>query len=408
MLYENEISFVRRKIVFDENPPLGEMLDIDGDEQLTLRDLWLWKKESSKFKIAVNFTGGSPDDHAIVKMAAERWEQIIVGKTSTNEYDITMQITFDSNLDDNILGQAGVMQYAYVNGKYIPTRGLMILSTKNWEQQKAAKKRDGLSNAYYTVLHEMGHILGIGTMWHANKLLNNEGQYIGSSALREYRRICGNENIPCLPIENDGGGGTAGYHPEEGLEPNVSLDNRVGYVDGHKHSLPGLDKELMTGWAEVDAEIEPLSAISVGMLEDIGYEVNYAYADAFEMYDLDGNQIQNKKDGFAESGEKVYITFVENGQEFSTYVNGYDYMNRITFNLYVASMNRYLNPSEVRLRVVGGNGVKVSKLVITREGTSIGTHILNGTTNVIGPDEVAFTVPDHPRGVSRFSIVFTG
>lgn len=407
-MYDKEISFVRRKIVFGENPPLGEMLDIDGDNELTLRDLWLWKKESSKFKIGVNFTGGSHEDHAIVRMAAERWEQIIIGKTSTNEYDIKMQITFDSNLADNILGQAGVMQYAHVNGKYIPTSGLMVLSTKNWEQQKAAKKRDGLTNAYYTVLHEMGHILGIGTMWHANKLLNGQGQYIGSAALREYRRVCRNENIPFLPIENDGGGGTAGYHTEEGLEPNVSLDDRVGYKDGHKHSLPGLDKELMTGWAEIDAEVEPLSAISVGMLEDIGYEVNYGYADGFEMYDINGNQIQNKKDGFAESGERVYITFIENGKEFSTYVNGYDYMNRITFNLYLSSLGRYLNPTEIRLRVVGGNGVKVSKLVITREGTSIGTHIITGTTNMIGEEEVVFTIPENRLGASRFSVVFTG
>lgn len=245
-------------------------------------------------------------------------------------------------------------------------------------------------------------------MWHANKLLNGDGQYIGPAALREYRRICGNENIACLPIENDGGGGTAGYHPEEGLEPNVSVDNRVEYVDGHTHQLPGLDKELMTGWAEVDAEIEPLSAISVGMLEDIGYEVNYAYADAFEMYDVHGNHVQNKKEGFVETGERVYITFIENGQEFSTYVNGYNYMNRITFNLYVSTMNRYLKPSEVRLRVVGGNGVKVSKLVVTREGTSIGTHMLSGTTNFIGSDEVSFRIPEDVKGVSRFSIVFTG
>ena len=200
MLYDNEISFVRRKLVFNENPPLGEMLDIDGDEKLTLRDLWLWKRESSKFKIKLHITGGSDEDQDIVKMAAKRWEQIIVGKTSTNEYDITMQITFDSNLADNILGQAGVMQYGYVNGKYIPTRGMMILSTKNWDQQKAAKKKDGLTNGYYTVLHEMGHILGIGTMWHANKLLNNDGQYIGPAALREYRKICRNDKIPFLPI----------------------------------------------------------------------------------------------------------------------------------------------------------------------------------------------------------------
>ena len=83
-------------------------------------------------------------------------------------------------------------------------------------------------------------------------------------------------------------------------------------------------------------------------------------------------------------------------------------MNRITFNLYSSTMKRYINPIQLRLRVTGGNGVKVSKLVITREGTSIGTHILNGTTNVIGNEEVVFNIQAHSKGASRFSVVFTG
>lgn len=401
MAYNNEIGFIRRKIVYDEEPPLGEMLDIDGDGSLTIRDLWMWKRKASTFRIGLTIVGGTDEDNAIVDMAAKRWEQIIVGKTTTRTYDVTMRITFDSTLPDNVLGQAGVSTYALTDGHYIPTHGIMNLSTKSWEHQKAAKKKDGLSNAYYTVLHEMGHILGIGTMWKINGLLNSDGQYIGQCALREYRLLCKNPNIPFLPIEDDGGAGTAGFHVEEGMEPGVSTNDRVGYKDGHAHSLPGLDKELMTGWAEVDAEVEPLSVISVAMLDDMGYTVDYGFADAFDIIG-----VQNETDGFLEFGERIKISFVENGIRYSTSVNGYDYLNRVTFSLYITSLNRYITPTTLILSVDGGR-VKVSKLVVTREGSSVGEHIVQGTTNIVEQDEVSFDVPDNGP-VSRFSIVFVG
>ena len=42
------------------------------------------------------------------------------------------------------------------------------------------------------ILHEMGHILGIGTLWNTLGLKNGSpGDYIGANALREYRTLSG-------------------------------------------------------------------------------------------------------------------------------------------------------------------------------------------------------------------------
>lgn len=402
MVYDKQIQFIRRKIVYDEEPPLGEMLDIDGDQKLTLKDLWLWKRKPGSFKITIDITGGSSEDADILRMATERWEQIITTKTSTSESDLHIQITFDSNLPSNILGQAGVTNYKYHNGHYVPYRGIMILSTKNWESQKMGKKTNGLTNAYYTVLHEIGHILGIGTMWSQNGLLDSSGQYVGAKALNEYRKLIKNPDVPCVPIEDDGGGGTAGYHVEEGEEPNVSKNDRHAYRDGARHALPGLDRELMTGWAEVDAEPEPLSVLSIAMLEDMGYEVDYAYADDFDILD-----VQNKTDGFINNGETLYITFVEKSASFTTYVTGYDHINRLTYNLYVSSQSRYLNPVQVKMRTSGGM-VKLSKMITWREGSDIGKHVIYGDSNVVREETVSFDIPENPRSMTKISIVFVG
>ena len=68
-------------------------------------------------------------------------------------------------------------------------------------------------------------------------------------------------------------------HPEEGSEGSISADNR--YINGVFH--PGLDTELMTGWAEVNAEhmSVPLSRITIGFIEDLAFYVNY---DESELY----------------------------------------------------------------------------------------------------------------------------
>jgi hypothetical protein len=114
------------------------------------------------------------------------------------------------------------------------------------------------------VLHEMGHVLGIGTIWSLKNLVSGSGgsdpRFTGVNALAEYRKL----RTPAamtVPIENTGGGGTFGSHWRES----------------------DLDSELMTGYAESQLSAMPLSRITAGSMIDLGYaNVNLDAADLFQ------------------------------------------------------------------------------------------------------------------------------
>ena len=115
------------------------------------------------------------------------------------------------------------------------------------------------------VLHEMGHVLGIGTFWRAKCGENcHRGDYSYDCPIanEKYREAGISEGS--LRLENNGGQGTQCGHWDESsfFNPNYS--------------------ELMTGYFEAD-KYQPLSAVTAGALEDLGgYEVNYDATDGFE------------------------------------------------------------------------------------------------------------------------------
>ena len=127
-------------------------------------------------------------------------------------------------------------------------------------------------------MHEIGHVIGIGEISYKSQV-SQENQpmnsfdangttkfyYTGENALREYRNYFNNQNLIGIPLEDDGGSSTAGSHIEE-----------TGYeINGLFH--PGMDKELMTGYTEDDST--SLSRITLGVLEDMGFGVDYTKRD---------------------------------------------------------------------------------------------------------------------------------
>ena len=94
--------------------------------------------------------------------------------------------------------------------------------------------------------------------------------------MREYRNYFSNNNLVGIPVEDNGGYGTQDVHPEE---TNSIYSSLARYINDVYH--PGLDHELMTGWSERNV-ITPLSKISIGFLEDIGYIVNYNEAEPYD------------------------------------------------------------------------------------------------------------------------------
>jgi hypothetical protein len=106
----------------------------------------------------------------------------------------------------------------------------------------------------------MGHVLGISSpLWGLayNNLLSADGLvYNGPNGVNVYRQNWGCSGSP--PIEQDGGAGTAGSHFDE-----------VCFGD-----------ELMTGYLSTLVP-QPLSELTIAVLEDSGYSVNYTQADSY-------------------------------------------------------------------------------------------------------------------------------
>jgi hypothetical protein len=188
--------------------------------------------------------------------AAKRWEQIItadlpdVGRVD----DIFIKarvIEIDGKGD--FLGEAWPTHFRSDSG--LPFKGIMELDKADIREMS----NDGILTA--VIMHEMGHVLGLGTLWDTSyfDFVNyKRGGYTGENALQEYRRLSGDSSATYVPLETGGGRGTAYYHWSEDV----------------------FDDELMTGYVNGDM---PISRVTIGALEDLGYTVSYAQAEPYDL-----------------------------------------------------------------------------------------------------------------------------
>ena len=200
-----------------------------------------------------------------------KWDSIITQHPTNKKIDIIIDI---SDLDVGVLGSAMITSTELIDGNsnndvwnnYASLSGTLTINSTyidGMKQELSMMK----STLYYLVLHEVGHILGIGPIWYMGtstaiyEMISDQGTnnpfYTGENAVREYRRYFGDTydlSGALIPIENDGGAGTEHVHPEEGHEEGVSTNDRI--IDGVFY--PGLDKELMTGWTDTAPDPLPL------------------------------------------------------------------------------------------------------------------------------------------------------
>ena len=212
------------------------------------------------FDIVIRSSGLSASQQLVFDRAAARWEQIIVGDLPDASYQ---GVRVDDLLIDaqsvaidgvnGILGQAGP---DIIRGdSALPIHGMMQFDTADLASMESR------GTLYDVIVHEMGHVLGIGTIWQTLGLLAGAGTatplFLGSRATAEYNTLFGT-SASGVPVE--------GTPAAEGTR------------DGHwSESLFG--NELMTGYISGTPNL--ISRITVGSLADIGYTVNMAAADAY-------------------------------------------------------------------------------------------------------------------------------
>ncbi len=210
------------------------------------------------FAVTVRTTGLTASQQAVFQQAAARWAQVITGDVPDATYN---GVAVDDILIDasgaaidgpgGVLGQAGPDRLR--SGSLLPVHGVMQFDTADLAQLEAS------GQLFNVIVHEMGHVLGIGTIWQQKGLLSGAGGanplFTGAQATAAYDQIFGTTGA--VPVENSGGSGTRDAHWREGV----------------------FGRELMTGY--LNSGTNPLSRVTVASLADLGYQVNLAAADAY-------------------------------------------------------------------------------------------------------------------------------
>jgi len=221
----------------------------------------------SPFTIEVRFVGGlTPTQQNAFKLAADRWSRVIVGDlpgvvVDGELIDDILILAQGADLDGpgKILGQAGptvLRSKAAGAFAFLPAKGEMTFDTADLSQMEAA----GTLNDVIT--HEMGHVLGIGTVWTHKKLLKGANTsnttFSGAGAMAEFGTLKGT-GPGAVPVENTGGPGTANSHWRETVFGN----------------------ELMTGF--VRSAGNPLSRMTAASLADLGYKIDITAAEPYSL-----------------------------------------------------------------------------------------------------------------------------
>lgn len=236
---------------------------------------------SAGYDITVCFTSGTMtvSQRAAFQLAAARWQGVITSdlpSVSINQprgfcSDISPALNME--VDDllifatvepidgpgNIAGGAGFCTARAVGG--LPVVGRMRFDVAD------VAPLEGYGVFRPLIMHEMGHVLGIGTLWNPFGLLRDPSAlgapqdtwFSGAGALTGFNNIGGSTYTggKKVPVENTGRVGTFNVHWRESV----------------------FRAELMTG--SLGPGLSPLSEMTVRSLGDLGYDVNPAGADPF-------------------------------------------------------------------------------------------------------------------------------
>jgi hypothetical protein len=171
----------------------------------------------------------------------------------------------------NILGGAGPCYIRSSDPPDPPVDPLTIMGVMQFDTDDLQDLEDG-GFLEEVILHEMGHVLGFGTLWDLQGLLaeaslpptsGTDPHFTGSQAIAAFDAAGGvTYTDGKVPVEDTGGEGTADAHWRESV----------------------LDNELMTGF--IGSGQNPLSRITIASLADQGYTVDPAAADDFSLLGL--------------------------------------------------------------------------------------------------------------------------
>ena len=198
-------------------------------------DIWIQFKGS----------GWTAELQSAFKSAADYFTTVIagdiggggrIGKTIVDDLYVTAEVKAIDG-EGGILGQAGPTNVWTSN--YLTAAGQMQFDVADALDYQNQGLWDDI------VAHELMHVLGFGSLWEFGHDLVTSNQYTGTAAITAYNEVK-HASVTSIPVEDEGGSGTAGSHWDE----------------------EALANELMTGYIN---DTNYLSKFSVMSLADLGY-----------------------------------------------------------------------------------------------------------------------------------------
>jgi hypothetical protein len=257
-IQEEPVSQISQKgFALVPNPLEPEEIIVNKSSETTLKKA---DTDRGRFNISLRYLVNLNERQLnVFEAAAARWERIIIKDipsiTGTIPSAFEGVPPIEGTIDDvvievvvapidgpgGILGQAGP-RYVRVSGG-LPISGVMYFDVDDLDFL------DELDLFEDVIVHEMGHVLGVGTLWNFQERILREGPtnnpfFNGQTANVHWKAEGGTYY---LPVENQGGAGTALSHWRESI----------------------LRNELMTGYLNLG--VNPLSRITAGSMRDLGY-----------------------------------------------------------------------------------------------------------------------------------------
>ena len=241
---------------------------------------------------------GSAEQDNVVLEAARRWESVIVqgvtdidlannpigaGQCATGSPivddvidDVRMFVRIDSiDGPGKILARAGPCFSRITRFEGYPDIPRSVIAGAMEFDEDDLNRLAAQGILVSTVLHEMGHVLGFGTMWDRFDLLENHSvggnpnadtHFTGPLATRAFERSGGRNyrGGAIVPVENGGTRGSADSHWRESV----------------------FENELMTPF--LSAGIEPFSIVTIEAMADLGFSVDPSVADSYRIANTSG------------------------------------------------------------------------------------------------------------------------
>jgi hypothetical protein len=220
----------------------------------------------SQFDIEVRYVGTLPSASVQTAFsdAEARWEELLIGDLpsvavtlAAAECVTVAHPAVAETIDDLVIfaevtaidGPGGTLAQA---GPCVVRSigGLALVGVMQFDEEDLTDL-EATSDLVETIIHEMGHVLGLGagTPW-STTLVDAGGAdpfWPGTEAVTQYG-LNGGAATNSVPVANTGGAGTADAH----------------WREAH------MGRELMTGFINIGA-VNPLSKITIGAMKDMGY-----------------------------------------------------------------------------------------------------------------------------------------